>query len=130
VGSKPDPGWDNYRDFLLPDAERHQWMQDRRSWRFLQEKGDPLGIPRRVDRWIYFPTAGTRNAFVGDVAREGFVIGQVIDDSKADFSFGARVHRVDPVEHIHEVVMNLVQLAEQHEGDHDGWETSVESAPI
>lgn len=132
TGSKPDHTWGYYRDFLLPNAERRQWMQDRRVVEVLQEKGDPLRTPRRVDHWIYFPTADSRNAFVGAVVREGFVIGQINDDdAKADVSFGARVHRVDAVEleHIHEVVMTLFRLAEQHEGDYDGWETSVEAAP-
>jgi len=46
TGSKPDPDWRYYRDFLLPDAERHQWMQDRAVVAVLREKGDPLSIPR------------------------------------------------------------------------------------
>jgi regulator of RNase E activity RraB len=131
TGSKPDHNWHYYRDFLLPDAERHQWMQDRRVVEALQEEGDPLRVPRRVDHWAHFPTADARNAFACDVADEGFVVEQMIDDSKGDLTFGARVHRVDPVEleHIHEVVMRLVELAEQQEGDYDGWETSVEKAP-
>jgi len=35
--------------------------------------------------------------------------------------------RVDPVEHeaIHAVVMQLVELAEDHGGEYDGWETFV-----
>jgi regulator of RNase E activity RraB len=131
TGSKPDPDWDYYREFLLPDAERRQWMQDRRVVEVLEEKGDVLRLPRRVDHWAYFPTADSRNAFVGDVAREGFVVEQTIDDANGNVKFNARVHRVDPVEleHIHDVVMLLVGLAEKHDGDYDGWETSLETAP-
>lgn len=131
TGSKPDPAWGYYRDFLVPNAEHRRWMRDQGVVEVLQQEGDPLRTPRRVDHWIYFLTANTRNDFVRDVTREGFQIWQLIDDSKGAFSFGARVHRVDPVEleHIHEVVMTLVHLAEQHDGDYDGWETSVEPAP-
>lgn len=132
TGTKADADWNYYRDFLLPDAERRQWMQDRRIVEVLQGHGDPLRTPRRVDHWIYFPTADSRNAFLGAVVREGFAIEQTDDgDATVDVSFGARVHRIDVVEleHIHEVVMTLFRLAVQHDGDYDGWETSVEAAP-
>lgn len=127
AGSKPDPSWTYYREFLFPSAERRQWMQDRRVVEVLAKEGDALRLPRRVDHWIDFPTANARDAFVGDAAREGFEVEEAIDDVR----FGARVHRVDSVEleHIHQVVMTLLKLAEPHAGDYDGWETSVAQAP-
>ena len=41
--------------------------------------------------------------------------------------FGAQVYRTDAVEldHIHEVVMELVELAQAQGGDYDGWECGV-----
>jgi hypothetical protein len=131
TGSKADPGWDYYREFLLPDAERRQWMQDRRLVDLLQENGDPLQVPRRVDHWLYFPNADARKSFVNDAAREGFAIEQLIDEPTNEYSCGARVHRVDSVEleDIHKVVMTLYRSAEEHDGCYDGWETRVEQAP-
>jgi hypothetical protein len=135
TGSKADRGWNYYREFLLPDAERQQWMQDRRLVEILQEKGDPLHVPRRVDHWLYFPNAEARNSFVNDVVGEGFAIEQLIDKPKDasgdEFSCGAQVHRVDSVEleDIHQVVMTLFRSAAERDGYYDGWETRVEQAP-
>jgi len=127
LGSKSDPGWDYYNEFLFPDPERFQWIQDRRVVDVLEEKGDALATPRRVDHWAYFHGADDRDAFVGAASREGFAAEPTHDEQG---QFGAQVHRVDPVEldHIHGVVMQLVALAEVHGGDYDGWETSLERA--
>ena len=43
---RPDPDWGYYRDFLLPDAEREQWMHDRRLTEVLAREGDSLTTPR------------------------------------------------------------------------------------
>jgi regulator of RNase E activity RraB len=131
LGSKPDSMWSYYREFLLPDDERRQWMSDRRIVELLEEHGDLLSTPRRVDHWAYFPSADSRDAFVKHVTRDGFEIEGVSDDADGDQSFGAQVVRTDTVEleAIHEVVMTLVRLAEQHGGTYDGWECPVERPP-
>ncbi|MEJ7600150.1 MAG: DUF695 domain-containing protein [Kofleriaceae bacterium] len=124
-GSMLDPSWNYYLNFLLPDTERRQWMRDQRTVELLKECGDPLLSPRRVDHWLAFQTALQRDAFVCAVS-PGFTIECTLDHGEGDFRFGARVHRVDyvDVESIHDVVMDLVQLAKQHGGHYDGWETS------
>jgi hypothetical protein len=128
TGSKPDPDWTYYRDFLMPNAERRQWMQDRRVLDVLEEHGDDHSIPRRIDHWAYFRTPTSRQAFVQDVIPEGFALEATSDDAQA---FGAQVFRTDTVEldHIHEVVMKLFKLAEQHGGYYDGWEGPLEKPP-
>jgi regulator of RNase E activity RraB len=124
-GSKPDREWTYYQEFLMPDAERRQWMQDRRLLEVLEEQGDVHSTARRVDHWAYFRTPESRQAFVQDVMRDGFALENTSDDTEA---FGAQVVRTDTVEleHIHEVVMKLFNLAEQHGGYYDGWGSPVE----
>lgn len=123
----PDAEWGYYRTFLLPDIERRQWMQDRRVVEGLAENGDSPATPRRVDHWIYFAASRKRNTFITAVALQGFDVEERLEDAGGDRPYGARVHRVDAVEleHIHEVVMMLHELAAEHEGEYDGWETSV-----
>jgi hypothetical protein len=129
VGSTADPEWGYYADFLLPDPERRQWIQNRRLVDYLEEQGDPLSTPRRVDHWAYFETAEMRDAFLADAAGEGFVADGGQEDGDAP-PFAAHVFRTDSVDldTIHDVVMYLVGVAEGRGGDYDGWETSVESA--
>lgn len=61
-------------------------------------------------------------------ASRSYTIDTTSDDHE---TFGAQIFRTDTVEldHIQTVVMKLFKLAEQHDGDYDGWESSVEKPP-
>jgi hypothetical protein len=124
--SKPDRDWSYYDEFLYPSAERVQWMQDRDVVSALESHGDVHATPRRVDHWIYLPSKKAREAFIEDVGREGFSVEASVPARRR--THAVRVFRTDPVEleHIHDVVMTLVELAEKHDGEYDGWETFVE----
>ncbi len=118
--SEPDATWRYYRELLLPDAERRQWMDDRRMVQILGEQGDRLVTPRRVDHRLVFPTPAARDAFVTAASAAGFTV-DGIDDTRV------RVHREDPIDldHIHDVVMTLVDAARLHGGDYERWEAGI-----
>jgi hypothetical protein len=105
----------------MPNAERRQWMQDRHVVDVLEEHGDVHSIPRRIDHWTWFRTPTGRQAFIEGATQDGFALESTSDDPQA---FGAQVFRTDTVDldHIHEVVMKLFKLADQHDGYYDGWE--------
>ena len=127
VRTMPDPDWGYYREFLLPDAERRQWIEDRHVVEALQDRGDPLTLARPVHHWAMFASASARAEFVADAEREGFVVAELVDTAEGARPFGARLARVDAVEldHIHDVVMALVELAARHGGAYDGWEAAA-----
>lgn len=126
---RSDPTWGFYREFLLPDDERRQWMDDRRVVQALADRGDDHASPRRVDHWARFATAEARDRFVRAAQDVGFALQRAAEIESDTRPFGAQLYRSDPVEleHIHDVVMELVELAAQDDGDYDGWETSVET---
>lgn len=129
-GNKHDPNWRYYHDFLMPDAERYQWIKDCRVVEILAERGDPLTEPRRVDHWAYFPSAAERDSFVAAATERGFSTEELDDDEgSGGLRHRAQIHRIDSVqlEDIHSVVMQLYSLAEKSGGKYDGWETSVEA---
>ncbi|MBA3395207.1 MAG: DUF695 domain-containing protein [Deltaproteobacteria bacterium] len=128
ASAAPDPDWRYYRELLLPDAERRQWMDDRRMAQVLQEQGDALRTPRRVDHHASFPTGQTRDAFVEAARREGFELEIASHDADRERPFGAHVFRVDPIElaHIHEVVMILADAAAAQHGRYDRWVAAIE----
>ena len=119
IRGEADPSWRYYRELLLPDAERRQWMDDRRMVQILGEQGDRLVTPRRVDHRLTFPTAAARDAFAAAVP-EGFTL-----DGTDDLA--VRVQRLDPIEldHIHEVVMTRADAAASHGGHYDRWEAGI-----
>lgn len=126
--TKPDEDWSYYREFLYPSAERMQWMQDRKVVEALQREGDLLDQPRRVDHWMSFTDEPSRAAVSEEAAALGFEA--IIPERDEDSEWPLQLHRVDPVtlEDIHEVVIELTELAEAHGGEYTGWETSVERA--
>lgn len=125
--SQHDPMWSYFREFLYPNAERVRWMKDRSVVEALEHHGDPLTVRRRVDHWVYFPNSGARSSFAEAVRSLGF---ETIDLEPAsdESTLGLQIHRMDSVqlEAIHELTNRLTGLAEEHEGEYDGWETSVE----
>jgi len=125
VRSQTDADWSYYRDFMLPDAERRQWMDDRRLVQILKEQGDALVTPRRVDHRATFTTAAARDAFVETLRTQRFEAAPHADDTSG--SFGAHVFRTDPIEldHIHDVVMIVVDAARAHGGAYAGWKTEI-----
>lgn len=119
VRSEADPAWSYYRELLLPDEERRQWMDDRRMVQILAEQGDRLTPPRRIDHQLSFPTAEAARAF-SSALPEGFTLAAVTDDL-------VQVTREDPIEleHIHDVVMLLVDSAAKHGGHYERWEAGI-----
>ena len=112
----PEAAWTYYRELLLPDPERRQWLEDRRLVEQLAEDGDPLSTPRRVEHRLALP-AGTRDQFISLAIAAGFTVN--VDE------LILRVHRRDPVEleHIHAVVMILVAAATPLGGRYESWES-------
>lgn len=128
VDIQHDAEWRFYVELLLPDAERLQWMDDRRLVQILGEQGDNHATPRRVDHWAYFATAEARDAFVATALRAGFELEEASVEELDDNPFGAWVYRTDPIylDHIHAVVMTLFDAAQANGGVYDGWESSIE----
>jgi hypothetical protein len=120
----PEPEWTYYRELLLPDAERRQWMDDRRMVQILREQGDRLSTPRRVDHFLSFRAGADRNAFIATVRAAGFTV------EHTDHAHDLRVHRIDPIDldHIHDVVMILVDAATPLGARYERWEASIVSS--
>ena len=121
-----DASWTYYREILLPDAERRQWIDNRRMVQILGEQGDRLATPRRVDHRLVFPTDAARAAFVSAVEPRGFALDH---HAGTDGRIHAHVHRVDAIEldHIHDVVMSLVDIAVAHGGSYERWQAGITS---
>ena len=122
-----DAEWGYYLEFLFPSPERLRWIRNRRVVDQLQDHGDHLSEPRRVEHWAYFQRPEERAAFVAEASEGGFTCEET-EGGVGQLPLGVELHRVDPVdlEAIHKVVMLLDDLAAAHGGEYDGWGTSVE----
>ncbi len=111
-----NPKWTVYQSGLVPSEERLEWLGNEEVVKRMIAVGDRLEVPRDVDHHLEFPTEAAREAFVAEATALGFRVAG---------ASGGSVHlvRKDPVtlDHIHAVVMQLVELAKKHGGIHDGW---------
>lgn len=120
VRNEYDPDWTYYRELLLPDAERKQWMDDRRLVQILREQGDVLVSPRPVDHFVRFEDAAKRDAFVTAVAAHGFVA----QDAELVVAHLTRDDAIE-LDHIHDVVMVLVDAATALGGRYERWQSPI-----
>ena len=126
TGAKEDPDWDYYRDFMYPDAERHQWIMDRRVVDQLREQGDALGTKRPIDHYIDFPPDADLTSFLAAVDDQGFSL-QSTTPSEDGKTVSVQLVRDDALADmaIHYVVMLLVELAVPAGGDYNGWGSPI-----
>lgn len=120
VRSEFDPSWTYYRELLLPDAERKQWMDDRRLVQILREQGDALVSPRPVDHYVRFDDTIKRDAFVAAVASQGFAA----QEAEPVVAHVTRDDSID-LDHIHDVVMVLVDAATPLGGRYERWSSAI-----
>lgn len=128
VGSRSDPEWSVYREFLYPSRRAYQTILNRRVLANLEQHGDLHDIVREVSHWMYFESSDERERFLAAVLQRGFRLVAQHDGAEEERPFGLTVSRSHAVDlgTINDVVLELFDLASQYAGDYDGWETSVE----
>lgn len=123
--SEHDPEWAHYYGFIAPSRLAYQWIMDRRLVENLRSSGDDLTVQRPVDHYLFFPDSAQREAFTAALEGNDFTLdaGAQSDDG----TWPLHMVRPDPVEldHIHNMVCDLIELADAHGGDYDGWGAPV-----
>ena len=129
LGSREDAEWKLYLELLYPGPTDLARIQNRHVVEKLAEHGDRASLPRRIDHWAYFPTPVARASFALAIAEHGFnVVGENLQsDTEVELPHGLQFMREDTAEWeaVNGLTEALSELAEQHEGDYDGWECPV-----
>lgn len=122
-----DPQWEYYREFLYPNEQMLNYMSDRDVVYKLIEAGDKLKKERRVDHWLYFKTEEDRENFIKELHVNNFTVELAGKSDYKDFPFSLIIWREDKVDlnSINVVTSLLNELAQNHHGNYDGWETYV-----
>jgi regulator of RNase E activity RraB len=130
TGTKDDPDWSQYLNVLYPSPEDHQRIKNLHVIEALEKHGDTLRKPRPVSHWAYFKSPQDRNKFIAKAVSAGFNITDQSEseNSEAEHPFGVTLERTDRVDwdSINEATLALFRLAQEVNGDYDGWETAVE----
>lgn len=128
-GSKEDKKWSGYFDFLYPLPRQYQSIQNRRVIEQLEKSGDKLTKEREVFHWIYFKSDSDREQFLEKIKNDNFsIVDKGSDKSWGEFAHGLQIKRVDKVDQnsVDDYVIYLWKLANEFNGNYDGWETSIE----
>jgi len=128
-GVKEDKEWGGYSNFLYPSPQQYQSITNRRVIDLLEREGDSLTKEREVFHWIYFKTEKDREKYLDKIKNDNFSVVQMINDkSWGEYYCCLVIKRVDKVDFssVDEYVIYLWRLANETNGNYDGWETSVE----
>ena len=111
-------------------AEEVRRLSNKQVIKQLKKHGDKLTKGRLVSHWIYFKTESDRELFLAKIKNDNFIIvSENYDDSWGEFSFSLHIERLDKVDSksVDNYVIYLWRLANECNGDYDGWETSIET---
>lgn len=126
-GVKEDKTWELYFDYLFPDVQEFQRIQNRKVLRTLKQHGDIASKARLIDHWVYFSAEEEREVYGQEVQRLGFAIEGRPVDHKGPQPYGLQLSRTDRTdeESIDAAVMLLWELAQEMNARYDGWETVI-----
>jgi uncharacterized protein (TIGR01619 family) len=127
LGSKSEPEWNTYFEYLFPDARQYQTISNGHVLQALEEHGDRLAVEREVDHWAYFENSFDRARFIEAVCERDFRIVEELNDTENEPSYGVHLtctHAVDR-NTIDAVTLQLFDCAHEHSGQYDGWETVI-----
>lgn len=128
VEEREDPNWAIYKDRLYPSPEAWRQIKDLQVLEALRDAGDDLMRLRQVDHWLYFASSTAREEAADQLVADGFDIADKGEEKGNERPWSLHVSRVDSVrpQDISNLTVSLMHLAEEHAGEYDGWETSVE----
>ncbi|SIT76662.1 TIGR01619 family protein [Pontibacter indicus] len=123
-----DPDWGLYLDFLFPEPVDMQSIKNSRILRMMEEQGDEHHIPRSVSHFISFATEDKRADFKRAAEAAGYTLVQEgKNQNESDVPYSIVLSKVQAVteEDIHNVTLELWQMAEEFEGAYGGWQAQV-----
>ena len=127
TAGKNDPDWKAYRELLYPSPRDRQRIENRKVCEALKDNGDPLTSKREIDHWAYFATDAARAKFIAQASRLGYMVRSVFETKGDARQFAAQVFRKDSADwdSANEVTLELFDLAVEHGGVYDGWESPI-----
>ena len=120
-----EPDWELYFQALYPDRYEYQSIMNMRLIEDIKSDGDSM-VPRVLEHCLHFKTEENGEAFLAKVMEDGFIklsSENLTDNEDIDkeYPYELVIGREDDFEDIDEIVWYLMDLAEEFDGDYDGW---------
>lgn len=127
INIKADNIWQDYLDFLYPNAVSLEFIANEKVIYKLKEAGDQPEKERPVDHWLYFKTETDQACFIPYAIKQKFKI--VSKEKTGDTNRPYKLHivRTDKVDlsAISAITIDLKRVAMRCNGEYDGWEAAV-----
>ena len=120
-----DEDWELYFQALYPDRYEYQSIMNMRLIENIKSDGDSM-VPRVLEHCLLFKTEENGEAFLTNVMEEGFykLSSENLsnnEDIDKEYPYVLVIGREDAFENIDEIVWYLMDLAEEFDGEYDGW---------
>ena len=120
-----DEDWELYFQALYPDRYEYQSIMNMRLIENIESHGDSM-VPRVLEHCLCFTTEENGEAFLAKVMEEGFnkLSSEDLTDNEdidKEYPYELVIGREDDFEDIDETVWYLMDLAEEFDGEYDGW---------
>lgn len=98
INVKLDADWSYYREFLYPNEPTLAYMADLSVIRRLQEAGDPLTQPRRVDHWLHFTNSTDMKNCSKELKKLGFKVEKMMEDGSGEWTHSLQIWGINQVD--------------------------------
>ena len=120
-----EPDWELYFQALYPDRYEYQSIMNMRLIENIKSDGDSM-VPRVLEHCLCFTTEENGEVFLAKVMEEGFIklSSENLSNNEAidkEHPYELVIGREDAFEDIDETVWYLMDLAEEFDGEYDGW---------
>ena len=120
-----DEDWELYFHALYPDRYEYQSIMNMRLIENIKSDGDSM-VPRVLEHCLLFKTEENGEAFLTKVMEDSFIklsSENLNDDEDIDkeYPYELVIGREDAFENIDDIVFRLIDLAEEFDGEYDGW---------
>ncbi len=125
AGTRKDPEWRTYLDFLFPRARDKQRIINRKLCDQLEKNGDTLTLSRQIDHLVYFDQEEAAREFIAEIQTIGFTLSRFEAPNDREPRCAVEFSRADKPSDIDQVVLSIYDTAIARKGDYDGWGCNV-----
>jgi hypothetical protein len=122
-----DISWSTYLDFLYPNEESYEVMQNQKVVLQLQKAGDKLLASRKIEHWLFFTSERDRSCFLQYAMKQKFKVESIGKDGPLSTPFKLVISRagIPELQGISQLTLQLRKESHKCNGIYDGWETFV-----
>lgn len=127
IGTRPDPDWKAYLNFLHPSELDLQRILNRRVRQQLERSGDNANAMRKIDHLVYLPDRASQLLLRERLENMGFKVDHADMEVNSAGTFSIAFSRIDRPADIDVVVEQILTASTDFGGDYDGWGCDVTS---